>query len=151
MLYLTLLSDVRSALTSAFRLADLVRIDFSHPFSLLVKEEDLIDYEMVDLLRSRVESTSTGSKVGLSDPDCVFLFLLLDILCKSYFTSFAQLLEREYRTSTHSTEEAFLNDRDRLLGTCSRLLEKFREIAAKRPGFDDLQHKLALLEETMTF
>jgi hypothetical protein len=150
MLNLTLLPDVKSALTAGFRVADLIRIDFLHPFSLKVKEEDLIDYDMVDMLRERLEESTGHQKITFNNPEIVFLFTLLDLLCKSYFTTFADILEREFLASTGNKSEAFIDERDRLLGTCSRLLAKFREIAQARPGFQELEQKLVLVEETMT-
>jgi hypothetical protein len=150
MLTLTLLPDVRTTLLAAFRTADLVRIDFSHPFTLKVKEEELIDFELVDYIRERVEELPTNGKLALSEPEMVFLYTLLDLSCKSYFTSFAEILEREYKTATRAGFEAFIEQRGQLLGTSSRLLAKFRERVALRPGFVHVEEKLAALEETMS-
>lgn len=149
MMQITLLPELRSTLTAAFRVADLVRLDFSHPFSLKVKEEDLIDFELAELIRGRLEAAGVGGKVPLADPELLFLYTLLDLLCKSYFTSFAQVLEREYRSATGETEEAFRAQRDRQLSMAGRLLERFRAHLSARAGFAELEEKLALLEETM--
>lgn len=146
---ITLLPELRTTLAAAFRLAELVRLDFSHAFSLKVKEEDLIDFELADLIRGRLDAAGAGGRLPMADPELLFLYTLLDLLCKSYFTSFAQLLEREYRSATGESEEAFRAQRDRQLSMAGRLLERFRAHLSARAGFAELEEKLALLEETM--
>jgi hypothetical protein len=149
MLTLTLLPDVKSVLTATFRMADLVRIDFTHTFSLLVKEEGLIDTDLIDLLRLRIEETPLGGKLAMNNPEVTALYVWLDLFCKSYFTSFSTILEREHKAATGAGVAAFTDQRDQMLGTASLLLAKFREIAARRVGFEGVEQKLALVEQTM--
>ena len=149
MLQLTLLPEVRTTLAAAFRLAGLVRIDFSHDFSLAVKEQDLLDFELADYIKGRLDEAGPGGKIALVDPELLFLFALLDLFCKSYFTSFSEILEKEHRAATGGDEDAFRAQRDRYLSMAGRILQHIAQNLSTHPGMAELREKLALLEETM--
>ncbi len=150
MLQLTLLPEVRTTLAAAFRLAGLVRIDFAHDFSVSIKGNDLLDFELADYLQGRLDDAGPGGKITLADPELIFLYTLLDLLGKSYFTSFATVLEREYLQATGATPDAYRDHRDRILGTAGRILAHLGKHLAHRPGFADVQERLALLDDTMS-
>ena len=150
MLQLTLLPEVRSTLSAAFRLAGLVRIDFTHDFSVRIKAHDLLDFELADYVQARLDDAGPGGKVTLADPELIFLYTLLDLLGKSYFTTFAAVLEREYLQATAASADEYRIHRDRILGTAGRILAHLAKHLARRPGFADVQERLALLDDTMS-
>lgn|GEM_PF-4492833 len=149
MLIIKLLPDVRTTLAAAVRLADLVRLDFSQPYSNAIKEHDIIDYDFVEQLRTDLDTPGASGSVPIEIPDLAGLYGLLDVLCKGFFTPFAAVLQKEFITSTAGTDADFVEYRQRLLATSTRIFTKCRQLAGTRPTYLAMEAKLAQLESMM--
>lgn len=80
MFKLTILPEVKAVLLQAIRFSDRVRIDFSHPFSLKIKEYDLFDFDLIGLISYKIKDEKV---VAFSRSEAVQIYILLDILGKS--------------------------------------------------------------------
>ena len=146
MLSLKLLPDIRGLMLAAFRIADVIRINFSFPLARAVHEGDLLDYELLAMLRHRVEQTPVGGAIKLSDPELVFVYFLLDLLGKSYFSTLGDFLKKEYLAQSRGNDADFADYRSQTLKVAERVLEHLSRYLAGNSSFMKVKERLEELE-----
>jgi hypothetical protein len=149
MLQLKLLPEVRTLLNGAFRLVDFIRMDFTFTLSTQSKDLDLLDFELHELVKDKVAASPTNAQIALSNPELVYLYTAVDILCKSYFGPLGDFLKAEQLKLTSATEQDYVTSRSQNLKVADRFLEHLSRTVSSYKGFNEVRDKLEQLEQTM--
>lgn len=141
MFRITLLPDVKILINSAIRLANFVRIDYTHGLSRRIKEEDLLDFELVELLGDKV---SSGEKaLALAQSEAIHLYILLDVYAKAFIADISGHMQQNFHQKPLRDAE-FAELRSRHLSLAERLLE---HIAGQLAGNAEFARVQSILEE----
>lgn len=141
MFRINLLPDVKILINSAIRLANFVRIDYTHALSRRVKEEDLLDFELVELISEKV---SSGEKsLALSPSEAIHLYILLDVYAKAFIADVSAHMQQSFHQKPLRDAE-FAELRSRHLALAERLLEHMSGELAGNAEFKRVQ---SVLEE----
>jgi len=144
MITLNLTSDLKSMLTQAFRNADLMRINHTAPFVQSVREMELLDFDMHDYVKEDFDKQRTDSAWQISKPQFTFLYILVDLFCKSQFVqeSFGQL---RASSGSNITKEALAS----YLKSGSKFVSDANPILSKLDSFNTIKDKLIQLNSSI--
>lgn len=144
MITLHLTSDLKSMLTQAFRNADLMRINHTAQFISNIREMNLLDFEMHDYVKEEFDKQKTDSPWRISKPQCTYLYILVDLFCKSQFVqeAFGQLRSPTGASISQDALAAHLR-------TGSTFVADAKPILSKLPSFSTIQENLAELNKSI--
>jgi hypothetical protein len=118
-LTITLLPEVKILVHSAIRLANFIRIDYTHGLSRHIKEEELLDFELVDLIAGKIASGEKALK--LSPSETIHLYILLDVYAKAFLADVSTHMQQNFQQKPLSDAE-FADLRSRHLNLAERVL-----------------------------
>jgi hypothetical protein len=144
MIILHLTPDLKSMLTQAFRNADLMPNNNTAQFNASVREINLLDFDMHDYVKEDFDKQRTGADWRISKPQFSFLYVLVDLFCKSQFVQepFGQL-----RSPTGSSigPEALASH----LRSGTTFVADAKPILSKLQSFKAIQDNLAKLNNSI--
>lgn len=136
---LTLLPDLRIVLNAAIRLAGFIRIDYTHALSRMVKEKELLDFELVNLINEKLRSEER--LLAVSIPEAIHLYILVDLYAKSFLADVSTHIKKNFFHKTLSEAE-FLDLRSQHLGIAEKLLELMQKRLTLNSEFSSVKEKL---------
>jgi len=146
---LKLLPEIKSLMLQSFRIIDFLRIDAQYTFSRQTKGEGMLDFEVLDAIRPKVEGTAPGAVTNFSNAEILFLYLSVDLLCKSYFSDAAPHFEGVFLQETRQTKDEYLERRGTMLTLSERFLAQAAQLLQSNPTYQALRTKLDQLTEQL--
>ncbi len=141
---LNLLPEVRILIHSAIRLANFIRIDYTHGLSRRIKEEDLLDFELIDLLAGKV---AEGEKtLNLSTSEAIHLYILIDVYAKAFLADVSAHMQQNFQQKPLSDDE-FADLRSRHLNLAERVLGLMTPQLAANAEFRRIQGELEIITQ----
>ena len=149
MVTLQLIPDIRYTIAQVMRLAELVRLNVQDSFAMAIVDRDLIDYEWLGWFEQKLDKARNEGKLSLSDFEAAQFYLMLNLLCKSFFSSLEPVV-RNLGLKTPRQEE-YAQARSRILSTAERLMEAIDQKVDLKGQLGERMTRLEKLDTLLDF
>jgi len=108
---------------------------------------EIIERSEVVAFASKIEQTQVQDKISLSRTEVYLFYSLMEVVCRSFLTDFADDFKAMALKHNKITEEHYLEVRNTELKIAQALIQQIKKDFAGEEDFEELLEKIELLDE----